>query len=798
MAADYPTSVYAADLDNDGDMDILSASSGDDKIAWYENEGSGNFSNQQIITTAANGASSVYAADLDNDGDTDVLSASVNDDKIAWYENDGSGNFGTQQIITTDTNHATSVYAADLDNDGDMDVLSASRYDYNIAWYENDESGNFGNQQIITTDAIEAQSVYAADLDNDGDMDVLSASSSKISWYENDGSGNFGTQQIITTATDGAYAADLDNDGDMDVLSTSFDDSKIAWYENDGSGNFGNQQIITTNVDGATSVYAADLDNDGDMDVLSASCCNSDKIAWYENEGSGNFGTQQIITTDVHVAVCVYAADLDNDGDIDVLSASQYAGKIAWYENLLNNPHISGTVFYDTNQNGVLDAGEYGLSSQGTAINPGTTYSYANANGVFAYYTETAGTYTLSYTVPNNWAATTPTSQTITTDEDGYSSNNNFGIYPNTLNPDIEPYLIADINRCNWTVPYYLTVINEGTTIEPLSIVSLQPDEQLTYISATPEPDSISTQGKIYWHTNNLLPTQQSHFTVQFHIPDFNSMGDTLSTLASVTSFNTNGEQTDQNAFGYRTVVVCSYDPNDKQVYPAGIGEQHYTLINNDELIYTIRFQNTGNDTAFNIIIADTLSNYLDRSTFRPITSSHPMQVVRNESGLVEFKFNHILLPDSTTNEPRSHGYLMYGIKAQTPVPDNTLIANTAHIYFDFNPAIVTNTTQSLMVYNLPTGIGITVNDGTVVSNKISAFVPNPSTQQSQLNYNLNNQEIATLSIYDYTGRKIEQTHLTGTGTYQFNTANYPVGMYVYAATIDGSIVLQDKLVIVK
>ncbi|MBK9461508.1 MAG: VCBS repeat-containing protein [Sphingobacteriales bacterium] len=79
---------------------------------------------------AADYPKSVYAADLDNDGDMDVLSASSGDDKIAWYENDGSGNFGTQQIITTDANGATSVYAADLDNDGDMDVLSASRYDY--------------------------------------------------------------------------------------------------------------------------------------------------------------------------------------------------------------------------------------------------------------------------------------------------------------------------------------------------------------------------------------------------------------------------------------------------------------------------------------------------------------------------------------------------------------------------------------------------------------------------------------------------------------------------------------------
>ena len=103
----------------------------------------------------------------------------------------------------------------------------------------------------------------------------------------------------------------------------------------------------------------------------------------------------------------------------------------------------------------------------------------------------------------------------------------------------------------------------------------------------------------------------------------------------------------------------------------------------------------------------------------------------------------------------------------------------------------------------LPTNAGETwytvfKNDATVVNNKVSTFVPNPSTQQSQLSYHLNDQETATLSIYDYTGRIIEQTRLTGTGTYQFNASNYPAGMYVYAATIDGNIVLQDKLVIIK
>jgi gliding motility-associated-like protein/uncharacterized repeat protein (TIGR01451 family) len=268
-------------------MDVLSASNWDDKIAWYENDGSGNFGAQQVITTVADGAKSVYTADLDSDGDIDVLSASYGDAKIAWYENNGSDNFSAEQIITTFANGVQSVYAADLDNDNDMDVLSASWGDNKITWYENDGNGNFGAQQIITINALGVNDVHVADLDNDGDIDVLSISiyDNKVAWYENDGNGNFGAQQIITVIADNAqsvYAADLDNDGDMDVLSASNWDDKIAWYENDGSGNFGEQQIITTAADGAQSVHAADLDNDGDIDVLSASY-SDDKIAWYEN-----------------------------------------------------------------------------------------------------------------------------------------------------------------------------------------------------------------------------------------------------------------------------------------------------------------------------------------------------------------------------------------------------------------------------------------------------------------------------------------------------------------------------------
>jgi hypothetical protein len=202
-SAQWANSVYATDLDGDGHADVLSASLHDDKIVWFRNrlnKPKQDFSRQQVITTSADDARSVYATDLDGDGDADVLSASANDDKIAWYENLGGGMFGPQQVITTSADYAVSVYATDLDGDGDADVLSASIADDKIAWYENLGGGVFGTQQVISSSANGAYSVYATDLDGDGDADVLSASwtDDKIAWYENLGGGMFGSQRVRT------------------------------------------------------------------------------------------------------------------------------------------------------------------------------------------------------------------------------------------------------------------------------------------------------------------------------------------------------------------------------------------------------------------------------------------------------------------------------------------------------------------------------------------------------------------------------------------------------------------------
>jgi gliding motility-associated-like protein len=284
--------VFAADMDGDGDMDILSASNTDNTIAWYENNGDANptWTANDIATDAA-GANSVFAADMDGDGDMDIVSSSANDNTIAWYENDGNANpTWAAADIATSANSARSVFVADMDGDGDMDIVSASYNDNTIAWYENNGNANpTWTATDIATSAAGALSVYAADMDGDGDMDIVSASmlDNTIAWYENNGDANpTWTVADISTSAAGArdvHVADMDGDGDMDIVSADFGDNTIAWYENNGDANpTWTAANIVTSANAPHSVFVADIDGDGDMDIVSADS-GDNTIAWYES-----------------------------------------------------------------------------------------------------------------------------------------------------------------------------------------------------------------------------------------------------------------------------------------------------------------------------------------------------------------------------------------------------------------------------------------------------------------------------------------------------------------------------------
>lgn len=342
--------VVAADIDGDGDIDAVGALANDNAVVWYENlDGQGNFGPARIISTQAASVIIVYASDLDGDGDPDVLSASVGDDKVAWYENlDGKGNFGPQQVISTEGAGAYWVVTGDLDGDDDPDVVLASLHDGEVSWFENlHPVGVFGPQQVVSAPGEGASSVATADIDGDGDLDILATSfyAHTVSWYENlDGQGSFGPQRLIATAVEGAASAvagDFDGDGDMDVASAALIGDRLAWYENvDGVGNFGPERVVSSQVRGSMIVAAADLDGDGDLELISGSQGDG-KVAWFENVGGAPvFGPEQIITLEAAGVYFVAAADVNGDGRLDVFSASWGDHKVAWYENLALTRHF--------------------------------------------------------------------------------------------------------------------------------------------------------------------------------------------------------------------------------------------------------------------------------------------------------------------------------------------------------------------------------------------------------------------------------------------------------------------------
>ncbi|MCB8991576.1 MAG: VCBS repeat-containing protein, partial [Ardenticatenaceae bacterium] len=345
------------------------------------------------IATTADLARSVFAADLDNDGDLDVLSASENDDTIAWYENDGAANptFTTRVIVTT-ADGAQSVFAADLDNDGDLDALSASGADDTIAWYENDlvhRNAPFAaNSYNVGTSLYDVFSTALGDLDNDGDLDAVAGSftgtvANVLVAYQNNGtpfSSGAWTQNDIGSTAHGVsqvLLGDLDNDGDLDIVTGSYtrEDYEIIVWQNDGTpfgGLWTPNDVGTTTPDaGVWSVALGDLDNDGDLDIVSSSYFSEDyEITAWSNDGTPFSGlwTPNDVGASTQSVDALAIGDLDEDGWLDIVSGNQ-AGEITawsndgtpfsglWTSNSVGNSvsPVKFAALGDLDNNGTLD-----------------------------------------------------------------------------------------------------------------------------------------------------------------------------------------------------------------------------------------------------------------------------------------------------------------------------------------------------------------------------------------------------------------------------------------------------------
>lgn len=336
--------IYAEDFNSDSAPDVLVASPKSNELIWFRNEDPrGTFSEKNVISTKVRLTKSVFAMDVDGDGDSDALSASSFDDKLSWYKNtDGYGSFGEQKVFDGNAGSPYSIYGADFTGNGSLDLAFASNENGKTAWCKN-EGSTLSEQNVIATNADGARSVHAGDISSNGNIDIAMVASSfagtnKVSWYRNT-PGGFASENIVSQKHQGlrsVIAVDVTQNDNVDLLAASAGDGKIAWYKNtDGYGTFSEQKVITTNAPGVQTIAVADVDGDGDYDVLSASN-RKGKIAWYENlDDQEGFSDQKVITSQGNYSA-LHVADIKQDGDPDVIFISEKKSQVLWSGNQID------------------------------------------------------------------------------------------------------------------------------------------------------------------------------------------------------------------------------------------------------------------------------------------------------------------------------------------------------------------------------------------------------------------------------------------------------------------------------
>ena len=312
---------------------------------------------------------------------------------------------------------------------------------------------------------------------------------------------------------------------------------------------------------------------------------------------------------------------------------------------------------------------------------------------------------------------------------------------------DLNANLIGSNFRTGFSARVWLDAFNNrcADTSGQLFLVL---DNLVSFDSSTIAPDQINGDTLI-WNFNGLT-YDSVHLKPQvfLKVDSTAAIGDMVDLEISIYPISGDIDSVNNWKF-YQFPIINSYDPNDKQVYPQGECIEKYVL-NDQVLTYMIRFQNTGNADAINVHIIDTVAMELDLKSINVIGSSHEMYTELLAENVLDFRFDNIYLPDSASNEPASHGFVIFEILPKNDVIDGVLVENKSEIYFDFNQAIVTNKVSNTLVEIIPecttTALIENINNDSVI------IYPNPTSDN--LNVVTSMQDIHLVFIRDISGRK--------------------------------------------
>jgi uncharacterized repeat protein (TIGR01451 family) len=242
----------------------------------------------------------------------------------------------------------------------------------------------------------------------------------------------------------------------------------------------------------------------------------------------------------------------------------------------------------------------------------------------------------------------------------------------------------------------------------------------------------------------------------------------------------------------YCGIIGNSWDPNIKTVTPSGFTDEHYTD-SNQVLEYRIDFQNTGSDTAFKVVIIDTLDLNLDVNTFQPLLGSHSYTPVLEGNHTIKFVFDPIILPDSTHSEPASHGFVTFKIQPKHHTTRGTVINNFGDIYFDYNAPVRTNKVFNTIYDTLLIHVGI---DAIQITSEAPLLVfPNPAVQRFfiKLDKDLNN---AQLVLTDMNGKELFEMNQLNGRLQEIQLPQLGGGMYFIHLYEKNKLIGRNKLII--
>ncbi len=378
----------------------------------------------------------------------------------------------------------------------------------------------------------------------------------------------------------------------------------------------------------------------------------------------------------------------------------------------LNIPNgIKLNAFIDANNNGVQDNAEQNFTAGSFTyqLNSATAHTVYSSYGIFYLYeSNPLNSYYISYSLYTNngcqfnYSLSTPSYSNITIAAGSGIVTYNFPIVTNTSCND----LVIHLN--NYGVPprpgfiYQNTILYKNQSNQTIAsgTITFKKDNLLS-ITNVSETGTIATADGFAFDFTNLVPNEVRYIIVSLQVPTIPTvaLGSFLTNSAHISLLPDELNELNNNDT-LTQAIVGSYDPNDKAENHGGkIVYSSFTA--DDYLTYTIRFENTGNAEAINIRVDDVLDAKLDETSIQMVRASHPYVLDRVENAL-SWKFDGVNLPPSIPNDDvTGHGYIVFRVKPKTGFALGDIIPNTANIYFDFNPAIVTNTCTTEFVNNL-------------------------------------------------------------------------------------------------